>query len=200
MKPLITVDFSFYFTFFLAFASCNMDVYLTYLIAILIHECGHLVMASFFKWEVESFKLTALGGFLSFKDQLARGPLESIGVALGGITFNVLFIAVLKLTGGSDALIYTQFAVIVFNLLPITPLDGSKVLHGLLRLSLEYRQTLNLLLVLNFFFLVLFFCAVIVFELHSYLVVAVILAIYVMKYNEAMPYLYERYLIQNHQK
>jgi len=200
MKPLMTVDFSFYFVFCLALFSRNLDVYLTYLIAILIHECGHLLVASLYKWEVESFKLTALGGFLTFRNDLARPPLQSMVVALGGILFNGMLIVVLKMLDGPPALIYTQFAIIVFNLLPVTPLDGSKVFHSLLRLLFDYRYTLRVLKATNFIFLVLFTGIIIALRLHSYVVVAVVLAVYVGKFSAAHPYLYERYLIQSHQK
>lgn len=196
----MTIDFSFYFAFCLALFSRNLDVYLTYLIAILIHECGHLLVASLYKWEVESFKLTALGGFLTFKDDLAKPPLQSIGVALGGICFNGLFIVFLTLFEGPAALIYTQYAIIVFNLLPVTPLDGSKVFQGLLRFILDYRLTLRILKATNCVFLLLFTGAVVAFRWHSYMVVAIVLAVYVGKFSGTWPYLYERYLIQSDQK
>ncbi|MCL2559648.1 MAG: hypothetical protein FWE07_04105 [Turicibacter sp.] len=66
------IDFSFYVVLLLAFFSRQVDVYLTYIIAILIHECGHLVVASLFKWKVETFRLTAIGGFLTFENNLSQ--------------------------------------------------------------------------------------------------------------------------------
>ena len=196
MRRLIKIDLSFYFALLLALLSQNMPIYLTYLIAILIHECGHLLIANGFKWELEEVKLTALGGFLTFKDDLTRPPLQSILVALGGIFSNLLFMALLKLLQGPEQLIYTQLAIITFNLLPVVPLDGSRVVQSLLRLRMNYKCTLNVLKVINVLFLAVFFGAVVWFYLESYFIVVAILAIHVFRYNTTTPYLYERYKIR----
>lgn len=190
------IDFSFYLAVLLAIFSRQVDVYLTYIIAILIHECGHLAVATLFKWKLESFRLTAIGGFLSFENDLSK-PLQQIFfVYLGGVAFNLIFAIVLILVNGSASLIYTQFAIIIFNLLPIAPLDGSKILQSILNKVTGYKKTLGILKVMNIVFLIVFALAVWSLRLEQYFIVVIVLAVLVGRFQGHAPYIYERYKIQ----
>ena len=194
---MIKIDFSFYIAVLLALFSRQIDIYLTYLIAILIHECGHLVMATIFKWQVEEFKLSAIGGFLRFKNDLARPIYQSLIVALGGVIFNLIFGVLLIILSGPSSLIYTQFAIAVFNLLPISPLDGSRILQAFLRRFFNYKTVLNIAKYLNIIFLGIFVLGIIAFRQEQYFIVAILLAILVGKFQATIPYIYERYKIQS---
>ena len=194
---MIKIDFSFYIAILLALFLRQIDIYLTYLIAILIHECGHLVMATKFGWQIEEFKISAIGGFLTFKNDLARPIGQSFFVACGGILFNVIFGLILITFDGPSSLIYTQFAIAIFNLLPITPLDGSRIVQAVLRHFFHYKTVLNMTKYLNFIFLTIFILGIIALKQEQYFIVALLLAILVGKYKASAPYLYERYKIQS---
>lgn len=190
------IDFSFYVAILLALFSRQIDVYLTYLIAVIIHECGHLVMASLFKWEMEKFKMTAIGGFLTFKNDLSKPILQSLFVAFGGIFFNLIFAIILIALNGSASLIYTQFAIAIFNILPIAPLDGSKIMQSVLRGIFKYKTVLNIMKVVNIIFLFMFTLGVIALRLEQYFIIVIVLAVFVGKFQATVPYIYERYKIQ----
>ena len=190
------IDLSFYIAILLALFTRQIDVYITYLIAIIIHECGHLIMASFFKWEVEELRISAIGGFLTFKNDLSKKAVQTFLVALGGIIFNLIFGVILFALNGPASLIYTQFAIAIFNLLPIAPLDGSKLMQSLLRGIFDYKIVLNIMKVANIIFLFVFTLGIIALRWEQYFIVAIVLAILVGKFQATVPYIYERYKIQ----
>jgi len=190
------IDFSFYLALLLALFSRQIDVYLAYLIAVIIHECGHLIIASLFKWEVELLKITAIGGFLTFKNDLSKPRLQAFLVACGGVFFNVILVIMLTLLDGSPTLIYPQLTIIIFNLLPIAPLDGSKIMQSLMRGFFEYRTVLNIMRVTNTIFLAIFAIGVIALRLEQYFIAVIVLAVLVGKFQATVPYIYERYKIQ----
>ena len=190
------IDFSFYIAVLLALFTRQIDVYLTYLIAIIIHECGHLIIASFFKWEVEELRISAIGGFLTFKNDLSKPAAQTFVVAMSGIIFNLIFGVILFALNGPASLIYTQFAIAIFNLLPIAPLDGSKLVQSLLRGIFDYKTVLNIMKVANIIFLFVFALGIIALRLEQYFIVAIVLAILVGKFQATVPYVYERYKVQ----
>ena len=190
------IDFSFYIAILLALFTRQIDVYLTYLIAIIIHECGHLIMASFFKWEVEELRISAIGGFLTFKNDLSKPAVQTFLVAISGIIFNLILGVILFALNGPASLIYTQFAIAIFNLLPIAPLDGSKLMQSLLRGIFDYKTVLNIMKVANIIFLFVFALGIVALRMEQYFIVAIVLAILVGKFQATVPYIYERYKIQ----
>ena len=193
---MIKIDFSFYIAVLLALFTRQIDVYLTYLIAIVIHECGHLIIASCLKWEVETFKISAIGGFLTFKNDLSKPVGQSFFVAIGGILFNLIFGIILWALNGPASLVYTQFAIAIFNLLPIAPLDGSKIMQALLRGVFDYKIVLNIIKVANIIFLFVFVLGIIALRWEQYFIVAIVLAVLVGKFQGTVPYIYQRYQIQ----
>jgi len=190
------IDFSFYVAILLALFTRQIDVYLTYLIAIIIHECGHVIVASIFKWEVEELRISAIGGFLTFKNDLSKPAAQVFLVATGGIIFNIVLGVILFALNGPASLIYTQFAIAIFNLLPIAPLDGSRLIQSLLRGIFDYKTVLNIMKIANIIFLFVFALGIIALRMEQYFIVAIVLAILVGKFQATVPYVYERYKLQ----
>lgn len=101
------------------------------LLACILHELGHIVMAAVLGGRVEALSLTAVGAEL----RIEYGALLSYGqdslVALAGPAADLLAGGLtLWLHWGPAAVLC--FAVGAFNLLPILPLDGGRVVYGLL--------------------------------------------------------------------
>lgn len=111
-------------------------------ISVLIHEVAHSVVAQRFKIKVNSITLYFLGGVSETAEEAhtpqaelrmaAAGPLMSIvlgvvfyGIYLIGGFLPLAIIAVLQYAG------YINFVLAAFNLIPAFPMDGGRVLRGL---------------------------------------------------------------------
>lgn len=106
------------------------------LLACAVHELGHVAAARCFGGRVERLSLTAVGAELSFS---YRAPLtygrDSL-VALAGPGANLL-LGGLFYWQGRHLPAVLSLGLGVFNLLPILPLDGGRVLYGLLAERLD---------------------------------------------------------------
>lgn len=115
-------------------------------LGVTLHELGHSFFALRYGVKIKSITLHVLGGVAQLEEipeapgqeakMAAAGPLTSF--VLGGICWIILWILspqalVLKFTVGY--LVFMNFAVGVFNLIPALPLDGGRILRSLLALN-----------------------------------------------------------------
>lgn len=106
------------------------------LLACVFHELGHIAMAAVLGGRVERLSLTAVGAELhiGYGDPLTYGQ-DSL-VALAGPAANLLAGGAAAALGWELAAALT-LAVGIFNLLPILPLDGGRIVYGLLAARLD---------------------------------------------------------------
>lgn len=106
------------------------------LLACVLHELGHVSVAAVLGGHVRKLSLTAVGAELciDYDAPLSYGR-ESL-VALAGPGANLLF-GVLTLNLGWELAAAVSLIIGIFNLLPILPLDGGRVVYGLLAVRLD---------------------------------------------------------------
>lgn len=113
------------------------------LLACAIHELGHVAAAAVLGGSVKEISFTAIGAELrlDYREPLTYGQ-DSL-VALAGPAVNLLFGAMALAMSWQLAAVLT-LAVGVFNLLPVLPLDGGRVIYGLLagRLDSDWAERL----------------------------------------------------------
>lgn len=101
------------------------------LAACAVHELGHIVTAAALGGRIESLSLTAVGAELRIEYEVPLTYGRDSLVALAGPAANLLL-------GGTALALHWQLAAALslaiggFNLLPILPLDGGRVVYGLL--------------------------------------------------------------------
>lgn len=109
--------------------------------SILLHELAHSVVARRQGSEIQSITLMALGGVTRMRGEVAPeheafmafvGPLTSLGLAL--LSYGVFALVPLPPEVAVAFLIiaWMNVALGIFNLLPAFPMDGGRVLRGLL--------------------------------------------------------------------
>lgn len=113
------------------------------LAACVLHELGHIAAAAAFGGRVERLSLTVVGAELRIDYRAPLTYARDSLVALAGPGANLLA-GGLFLTLNWELAAALTLAVGVFNLLPILPLDGGRVVYGLIadRLDPDWAERL----------------------------------------------------------
>ncbi|WP_083426306.1 M50 family metallopeptidase [Thermoactinomyces sp. DSM 45891] len=127
---------------------------LTLFVVIVIHELGHITAAWSFGWRIRSMEILPFGGVAKMDEWGTVPNREEIVVALAGPFHHVwmVLISVLFYQAGWWTKEWTLYFIegnlwiATFNLLPIYPLDGGRVLQVWLTYLLPYRNAVSVTL------------------------------------------------------
>lgn len=131
---------------------------------VLIHELGHACVAKSFGWRVNKIELLPFGGVAEVDEHGNRSIKEETLVVIAGPAMNVIMVgfAFLFLKAGlvqeSILYLFIEYNVIifVFNLFPILPLDGGKLMQILWSLHIPYKKAIHYSLFVSSSFLVVY--------------------------------------------
>ena len=159
------------FLFLLIFYFTNqIDAYLLILVFAIIHEMGHLLAGLLLGMKPSKIELKPYGVSISFKIKpddynikILKGNLleiKKIIVATAGPITNLLIIFIvlqlnMKMFLGLK-IIYSNLLVFLFNLIPFYPLDGGRILKGILHIILGKRKSENYINRISFICLIIF--------------------------------------------
>ena len=111
-------------------------IFIHYLVAF-IHEFFHFLMAKFLKVKVGEIEFLPIGFYLKIPDLESYSFHKQLLVLIAGPSSYIFSCAIIKilynlgilsLYGYEDAMISNKF-ILLFNLLPIYPLDGAKIIE-----------------------------------------------------------------------
>lgn len=137
-------------------------LFFTYFLITFIHEMSHVLMATFFKVKVNKIKLNIFGfnadieniDYLKFYKQILiilAGPLSYF---LSLILIKELYIEnVISLVTYYKALSANKY-ILIFNLLPIFPLDGGRLIKIVIDKLFTYKNSKIILYTISFVFMV----------------------------------------------
>lgn len=118
---------------------------------VIMHELGHVFAALALGWRVISIELLPFGGVAKVDEWGSTKAIDEVKVALAGPFVNGVMILVgygfwkvgLWDAAWSEFFITGNTFIACFNLLPIWPLDGGKVLQALLSKLIPYLKTIH---------------------------------------------------------
>lgn len=117
------------------------DILAVFLI-ILLHELGHLIFLKYYKRETESLTIFPYGGIIKYQSDKNTFLYEDFLISIGGIIINVILFFILFFTARGTLLYKYNIEIMLFNILPIFPLDGGRALEILLGKILKFRYSL----------------------------------------------------------
>ncbi|MDR9857297.1 M50 family metallopeptidase [Paenibacillus sp. VCA1] len=117
---------------------------------VFIHELGHLAAALLCGVRIRSIQMLPFGGVVEIEDHGQLTAWREIGIAAAGPLMNAMMIGgalLFREAGWGDGaflsyVVYGNAMIAGFNLLPVLPLDGGKILHAAASLFFPYHQTL----------------------------------------------------------
>lgn len=173
---------------------------------ILVHEIGHYLMAKINNLEVVKIIIYPYGGITKINSLVNEDINKEILVATAGIIFQYLFyltISLLYYKGIIRTYTYDLYALynnqmIFFNLLPIYPLDGAKVINLLLQKYLYYNLS-NILTILISLSILIILITLNIYEYnYSNIMIYMILISYLYKFYKRRKYLYNKFLLERY--
>lgn len=148
-RPVFQVHPLFWVVMLLAIMTGQIVQVIVFFLVVLCHEFGHYFAARFFKWRIRGIELLPFGGVAHVEEWGNTSPKSEVLVALAGPFVNLLLYLLAKGLGAYGLLpqewaaffMYCNVLVGGFNLLPIWPLDGGRIMHTLYSLFLPYRTS-----------------------------------------------------------
>lgn len=151
------------FLFFLIFiVTKQIKIYALLMLFALIHEIGHLLMGVVLGFKPEAISIIPTGFTINFKTKcedynkkIKKGSLlnlKKIIVALAGPLTNLLIILIsiiyYKVTNEIqifkipiNLILYSNILIFMFNMLPIYPLDGGRILKGIFNITYGIKKS-----------------------------------------------------------
>lgn len=129
---------------------------------VLVHEYAHTLCAWLFDYDIQDIHLYPFGAFVDLADYGLHANWQDFLVAISGPASYFLLVLLGKcgrsFLGEHSYIYYCQMnrSVCLFNLLPIWPLDGAKILLLGLSYIMDYLLALKMMLILSFMGIVLF--------------------------------------------
>ena len=149
------LDLKIFLFLILFYFTKQIDIYIIMIIFAIIHELGHLIFGMILGLRPEKMDLMPTGLAISFKinvdyynKKIGKGNLftiKKILVALAGPFTNLLMVIIFSFLNIDYNLklmiIYSNWLMFFFNLLPIYPLDGGRILGGILHLNMGLNKS-----------------------------------------------------------
>ena len=127
-------------------------IYLIFMFVLIIHELGHIIFALIFKWHIKQIVILPLGFLLKFEDNLNKPLIEEFLIAIMGVVFQSIFVLIYH----NNNILICSNIILFFNLLPIYPLDGSKIINVFLNKISTFKKSYNFSLWISFVIIIIF--------------------------------------------
>lgn len=160
------------------FAIQNLENYMCLYVFVIIHEMSHVLMATLLKMKVYEIELLPVG--VNAKYSGKNTNLKELLISLAGPIASFLFALILK----NDVFKIMNLSIAIFNLIPIKPFDGGKIIENIFTIFFGLQTSKNILKILSKIFLNIFLILSIIlifFTKNYYLVILLIYMICIIK-------------------
>lgn len=183
MKSIFKINiFTYIFLILSMLSGYGREMLIVYFILI-VHELGHYILFKYYNINVNKITLYPYGGMIDNNMLINTNSKKVLIISFGGIFIQIILYLIIYLlfkVGFIDYNFYKMFVsynlyIILFNLIPIYPLDGFKILNSVLELVLSFKLSLKISIIFNFVFIILFFLYLYIFNINNYVIVIFLL-------------------------
>lgn len=126
---------------------------------VLVHELGHILVAVLFKFKIKKINIYPFGGYTLFEYDINTSFIKEFLLFLGGILFQMIFYIIIKAHFRMNIYTYKlikeiNIRILLFNLIPIIPLDGGKVLNILLNKIFPFKTSHLISIYISYLFII----------------------------------------------
>lgn len=171
---------------------------------IIIHELGHFLACIITKVNVDKITIYPYGGITKIEDIIDIDLKKELLISISGIIIQSVYFYIIYLLYKNNIIrnyTYNIFynyhhSMILFNLIPIYPLDGSKILNTIINKIFNYKLS-NMILIINS--IIIMFSLILIYKFnYSYIMIIGVLINYLYDYIKNINHLYNRFLLEKY--
>lgn len=118
----------------------QIEIYAILMLFAFVHEIGHLLSGVILGLKVKSINIMPFGISINFEDYSNKYLIKKIIIALAGPLVNLIIIILGLYNSWSEEIIYSNILIGMFNLIPIYPLDGGRILKYITQLASGIKE------------------------------------------------------------
>ena len=194
-----------YFLLFICLLSGMFKNILLIFLIIIIHEFGHIYFIKKYNYDIKSVELYPFGGITKIEKDLNAPIAHDLIITLGAFLFQIILFLIFYFAFNFDLISYSTYtlfntynkSIIIFNLLPIIPLDGHILLKCILEKIFTYKTSAIISIVFSIIGIICYLTYNYIYSINNYLIVTLLIyktAIYIKNYD----YLYNRFLLERY--
>ena len=203
MRNLFKIDIFTYLLLILSFfAGYFREMIIVYLI-LFVHEFGHFFLMKYYNIKVNNIVMYPYGGMIKSNMLINTNSIRALLISLGGIISQVILWIIVYILYKINLVsvfyydIFYQYniSIILFNLLPIIPLDGFKILNSIIEMFISFKYSIIVSLIISFVSLILFFCYLYFYSVSNYVIV-IFMLFSLIKYIRETKYIINKFYIE----
>ena len=169
------------------------------MLLIVVHELGHILLGIYFKWKINKVVILPFGCLTKFDIDINTRLIEEFIVSISGIIFQYIFYIIISRHITYYYFKHINYFIIFFNMLPIIPLDGSKVLNALLNKTTNFYTSLYISNVISIIFIII--TNIVLFKYNKLiLIVTIFLLLETIKNIRSINYIFNKFLLERYIK
>lgn len=181
------------------------NIILIYLIVI-VHELGHIFIIKFLGYKIKRVDIYPMGGITKFEKRINSKISHEIIISLFGVLFQIIlsliFYYLLKFSiirsSTYDLFLTYNKTILIFNLLPIIPLDGYQFLRAINEMFFSFKKAFFISFGISIIAILLFITYNQLLSLNNYLIISFLIYKMVLVLKdfkfEHLKFLLERFL------
>lgn len=171
---------------------------------IVIHELGHYLSSKILNIEVKNIIIYPYGGITKLNSVIDIDLTKELIISISGIIMQTIYYFIIYILYKNNIIrpyilnLFNKYhySIVLFNLIPIYPLDGSKILNIIINKIFNYKLSNILLIILSIINIILI---LFIFKFnYSFILILGILINYLYNYLKNIKYIYNRFLLEKY--
>lgn len=173
---------------------------------IIIHELGHVLIGLYYKYPLDKIIIYPYGGITKFNTLINTNINKDLLLAISGIIMQSIYyiiITILYNNGYIREYIYNIFtiyhyAIFYFNIMPIIPLDGSKIVNLILSKYLNFNLSNKLSIVISLLTIIIILTSKIFEYNYSFIIILTLLMKNIYDTYKNIEYVYNKFVLERY--
>lgn len=173
---------------------------------IIVHEIGHAITSRIMNYKIDKIIIYPYGGFTKLDTKINTRIENDLLVALSGVFMQSIYFGIIFFLYKNNIVREYTFnlfflyhkSMIIFNLLPIYPLDGAKIVNLILSKFICFNTSNYISIVISFITIIIFLFSDYYEKNYSIILVVGVLMQNIYKFYKDISFIYNRFILERY--